>query len=85
MAFHNRFNLKATGASVVGSPWVSQTIQINADTGVDVTADERRVVLGQHGDAWLEDLHMSPLHAIAIAAALCQGAAWVLQSQSETE
>jgi hypothetical protein len=59
----------------MSNPWNSESIQINADTCVDVSADENGVVLGQHGEAWLEDLHMEPEHADDLADALNQGAA----------
>lgn len=61
--------------------WVSETIQINDDTSVDVTADVERVVLGQHGNAWIEDLHLQGAQAIALGCALIRGGLHSLQAQ----
>ena len=65
----------------MSASWTSEPIQINADTCVDVSADANGVVLGQSGAAWLEDLHIEPEHAIALANALNEGAAKCLAAR----
>lgn len=57
------------------SGWTSQAFQINADTCVDVKADDQGVVLGQLGEAWLHNLHLNPSEADGIGDALKIGAA----------
>lgn len=54
--------------------WSSEGLHLNADTCVDVKAGGESVVLGQLGDAWLHDLHLTPAQADSIAYALLEGA-----------
>ncbi len=55
--------------------WGSEAIQIDADTCVDVKANNQGVVLGQFGGVWFHDLHLTPKQARLIATALQAGAA----------
>lgn len=50
--------------------WTSNAFQINADTCVDVKADDQVVVLGQLGAVWLHNLHLTPSEADDIGDAL---------------
>lgn len=55
--------------------WTSQAFQVNEDTCADVKADDHGVVLGQHGQAWLHNIHLTPDLADGLAAALVTAAA----------
>jgi hypothetical protein len=65
--------------------WTSETIQIDAAMQVDVKANEKGVVLGQHNDVWFHDLHVNPQKACAIGFAMIQGAMACLQAQLEAK
>lgn len=55
--------------------WTSEGLHLNTDTCVDVKATQTgAVVLGQLGETWLHDLHLTPEQAEAIAHALLEGA-----------
>lgn len=54
--------------------WKSEAIRLSTHTCVDVAADRERVVLGQVGDFWMHDLHLTAAQALQVAEALMQGA-----------
>ncbi|MFK2904555.1 hypothetical protein ISP17_11315 [Dyella ginsengisoli] len=60
--------------------WTSPAFQLNDDTCVDVKADEHGVVLGQLGESWLHNLHLTPTHSSAIGHALIEGSAKAIEA-----
>lgn len=54
--------------------WTSQAMHITPATCVDIKVASGTVILGQLGDTWLHDLHLTPEEADSIAYALLEGA-----------
>ncbi|MEO5811572.1 MAG: hypothetical protein ABIU96_04050 [Rhodanobacter sp.] len=57
------------------SRWTSQAHRLTDGTCVDIKADKHGVVLGQLGDVWLHNLHLTPDFADSIGDDLKIGAA----------
>ena len=54
--------------------FVSEPFQLNDDTCVDVKADAATIVLGQVGEVWVHNLHLTPSFSRRVGAALIEAA-----------